>query len=115
MPAAARFRELITIEKPIAAPSRNKLGEVDRTAESTWETHCSAWAEILAKGSREFSRRGVTSDETTHAIAIRWGETAASTLGTYRIKRANGSYLALQGPLSDPDNKRRELRGEAIG
>ncbi len=111
---AGRYRNFVTIQKPVAAPGRNALGEVARTSEATWETHCTAWVSIEARGSREFNKRGITQDEVSAVMLLRHSTDAASVLGTYRVKHGNKIY-ALSGPLIDPTGKRAELQGELIG
>lgn len=106
---AANYRELITIQKPVANPALDDAGHWDPANAENWEDHGTAWADIQVRGSKDFYRAGIVSDEVDHLIKVRYCTLAASVLGSYRVKRADGSFVALTGPAYDADNCRREL------
>jgi len=109
MPAAS-YRELITIQKPKASPTLDENGHWDPSNSANWETHgTSVWANIAARGTREFHFAGLTNSEADFLIKLRYQTNTANVLSSYRIQRANGTFIALTGPAYDPENRRREI------
>lgn len=106
---AGNYRELITIQKPVANPVLDDAGHWDPANADNWEDHGTAWADIQVRGSRDFYRAGIVDDEVDFLIKVRHSSSMATVLGSYRVKRSDGSFIALAGPAYDSTNERREL------
>ena len=112
---AGNYRELITIERPVADAFKDAFGHINPASSASWETLTTAWADVLISGSREFQRLGITRTEVTHAIRIRHSTAALTISSACRVKRADGTPLNIAGVPFDPTNQRRELVIPAIG
>lgn len=110
-----KYRERITIERPVADAFRDEFGHINPASSASWETLLPCWAEVLISGSREFQRIGITRADVTHAIRIRHSTVALTITAACRIKRADGKLLAIAGTPFDATNQRRELVIPAIG
>ena len=112
---AGNYRELITIERPVADAYKDDFGHINPASSANWETLTTCWADVLISGSREFQRVGITRAEVTHAIRIRHSTAALAITSASRIRRADGKLLNVAGTPFDATNQRRELVIPAIG
>lgn len=107
------MRELITIQKLKASPTVDGLGHVNPASADNWETHCQAYAEVAEVVSLLAKRVGVTRETTTHVIRVRYCPGHKAITGAMRVKRRDGTFLAIVAAPRDPDQRSVELVFEA--
>ncbi len=108
-----KLTEKITIQKPKAV-TPDGIGWVDPSNADNWETHCLAFAEVAEVSSAMARRVGVTRETTTHVIRVRYCSAAKAITGDMRVKRRDGSYLAIVAAPRDPNQGCEELVFEAV-
>lgn len=107
------MRERITVQKLKASPTVDGLGHIDPANADNWETHCEAFAEVSEVGSGLAKRVGVTRETTTHVIRVRYCAGHKAISGAMRVKRRDGTFLAIATAPRDPDQRSVELVFEA--
>lgn len=110
--AAERFREKITVEKLVAAPTEDSLGPPDLDAGANWETHHAPYAKVMARGGREFERYGVIREEVTHVIRVRRSSETEAITPEMRVQW-NGLTIGIDAAFI-PDAASREVQIEGV-
>ena len=87
--ASGNFNRRITIQKIKDNPIEDSHGEVDQTDDRVWETYAVRWAEIQARGGREFWKVDRIDAELSHLIRVPYDRLTMGITSQMRIKYMN--------------------------
>ena len=105
---SGKLRHRVTLQKIDSSATADAAGHIDESADATWVTHFTCWAQVIPKGAREFFGGQQVQADVTHQVVVRSCTETRAITAAMRMRYAGATYN-LSGPPFDPTGRREAI------
>jgi SPP1 family predicted phage head-tail adaptor len=108
---AGEYNRPVTVENIKSDATENAYGEVDLTADASWETYAARRAKVVTKGGREFWKVDKVEADVSAVFWLRYDSTTVDITPEMRIALGTADYQIISAV--DVDNAHEEIEIQA--